>query len=265
MGLKNKLITFTIILTVCILHKPITLKAAPREHYLIQIYHCSSQQQIDCIDQYLKVTYLPYLHSIGIPKVGVFTPIVNDTSKDKRLFVWIPLRSLETFEMLDQNIEKIDPMGFEKIIHLALADSSAPYTRIETIFSKAFKEQPQFVKTTSLAKKENDERIFEFRSYESMTENMHLRKIHMFNEGKEIELFDRLQFNALFYAKVLAGANMPNLIYMTSFKNMSDREAHWKAFSADPYWKKISTDPIYLKTVSKADIILMKAKAYADF
>lgn len=265
MGLKNKLITFTIILTVCILHKPICLKAAPREHYLIQIYHCSSQQQIDCIDQYLKVTYLPYLHSIGIPKVGVFTPIVNDTSKDKRLFVWIPLRSLETFEMLDQNIEKIDPMGFDKIIQLALADSSAPYTRIETIFSKAFKEQPQFVKTTSLAKKENDERIFEFRSYESMTENMHLRKIHMFNEGKEIELFDRLQFNALFYAKVLAGANMPNLIYMTSFKNMSDREAHWKAFSADPYWKKISTDPIYLKTVSKADIILMKAKAYADF
>ncbi|MEJ7666576.1 MAG: hypothetical protein WKG07_47185 [Hymenobacter sp.] len=26
---------------------------------------------------------------------------------------------------------------------------------------------------------------------------------------------------------------------MTSFANMPDREAHWKAFGADPEWKKL--------------------------
>lgn len=87
----------------------------------------------------------------------------------------------------------------------------------------------------------------------------------MFNEGKEIGLFERLNFNAIFYAKVIAGARMPNLIYMTSFNNIADREAHWKAFGDDPFWKKISNAPEYLKTVSKADIILMKAKPYGDF
>ena len=87
----------------------------------------------------------------------------------------------------------------------------------------------------------------------------------MFNEGKEIELFNKLNFNAVFYAKVIAGNRMPNLVYMTSFNNMDDRNAHWKAFSADPTWKIISNLPQYLKTVSKADIVLMTAKDYADF
>jgi hypothetical protein len=239
--------------------------AIPREYYLIQIYHCSSQKQIEHIDVYMKSTYLPYLHEAGISKVGVFTPIDNDTAVDKKLYVWIPLKSIDEAEYLDQKIEKIDPMGFEGIIHLENADSSLPYNRMETILTKAFKGQAQYEKKTSLVKEKNDARIFEYRSYESATENMHLRKVHMFNEGKEIGLFARLNFNAIFYSKVIAGSRMPNLIYMTSFKNMADRDAHWKAFGEDAYWKKISTAPEYLKTVSKADIILMKAKDYADF
>lgn len=239
--------------------------AIPREYYLIKIYHCSSQKQIEHIDVFMKSTYLPYLHEAGISKVGVFTPIDNDTATDKKLYVWIPLKSIDEVESLDQKIEKIDPMGFEGVIHLENADSSLPYNRVETILSKAFKGQPQYEKKTSLVKEKNDARIYEYRSYESATEDMHLRKVHMFNEGKEIGLFARLNFNAIFYSKVIAGARMPNLIYMTSFKNMADRDAHWKAFGEDAYWKKISTAPEYLKTVSKADIILMKAKEYADF
>jgi NIPSNAP len=253
---------FTIVLTLSISQ---VAKAIPREYYLIQIYHCSSQKQIEHIDVFMKSTYLPYLHETGIAKVGVFTPIDNDTAADKKLYVWIPLKSIDEVENLDQKIEKIDPMGFEGIIHLENADSSLPYNRVETILTKAFKGQPQYEKKTTLVKEKNDARIYEYRSYESATEDMHLRKVHMFNEGKEIGLFARLNFNAIFYSKVIAGSRMPNLIYMTSFKNIADRDAHWKAFGDDAYWKKISNAPEYLKTVSKADIILMKAKDYADF
>lgn len=250
------------VLTFCVSLKA---TAIPREYYLLQIYHCSTQKQIDHIDVFMKSTYLPYLHEAGISKVGVFAPIDNDTATDKKLFVWIPLKSIDELENLDQKIEKIDPMGFESIIHLEGTDGGLPYTRVENILSKAFKGQPQFEKKTSLKKENPDDRIFEYRSYESATENLHLRKVHMFNEGKEIGLFARLNFNAIFYAKVIAGGRMPNLIYMTSFKNMADRDAHWKAFGEDAYWKKISTAPEYLQSVSKADIILMKAKNYADF
>ena len=67
------------------------------------------------------------------------------------------------------------------------------------------------------------------------------------------------------YAEVIAGGNMPNLIYMTSFENLADRDAHWKTFGNDPEWKKLSSDPIYQHNVSKIDIILMKAASYSDY
>ena len=108
-------------------------------------------------------------------------------------------------------------------------------------------------------------RVYEYRSYESPTEDMHLRKVHMFNEGGEVTLFANLNFNAIFYSKVIAGSRMPNLIYMTSFNNMEDRNAHWKSFVDAPLWKKISAAPEYLNSVNRNETVLMNARDYADF
>jgi len=238
-------------------------KKGDREFYLIQIYHCSSNQQIQGIDTYLQNTYLPYLHQSGIEKVGVFAPITNDTAADKKLYVWIPMHSLNVLDKLDQGIEKLDPFEKNEIVDLENADSSLPYTRIERIVSKSFIDQPKFEKNTSLTK--SVDRIYEYRSYESPTENAHLRKVHMFNEGGEVTLFKRLNFNAIFYAKAIVGDRMPNLIYITSFNNMADRDAHWKAFSASPEWQSISNMPKYAKSVSRNETVLMTARMYADF
>ncbi|MEI7588124.1 MAG: NIPSNAP family protein [Chitinophagia bacterium] len=238
-------------------------KNTPRDYYLIQIYHCSSTKQIENIDAYLQNTLLPYLHQNGIAKVGVFAPIANDTALDKRLYVWIPLKSINELDALDQKIENLDPMGNDAVIHLENADSSLPYNRFEKILTRAFKFQTQYVTKSNLTK--SSSRVFEYRSYESPTENMHLRKVHMFNEGGEVDLFARLNFNPIFYSKVIAGSRMPNLIYMTSFNNMEDRNAHWKSFTEDPLWKKISVAKEYLKTVNRNETILMSARDYADF
>jgi hypothetical protein len=237
--------------------------AAPRDYYVIQIYHCSSQKQINNIDLYLKNTYLPFLHQTGIKKVGVFAPLANDTALDKKLYVWVPLKTLNQLDKLDQAIEKLDPMGDDPLIHLEMADSSAPYTRIEKIITKSFKYTPNYQKKSELTV--SPDRIFEYRSYESLNENLHLKKVHMFNEGDEIGVFTRNHFNAIFYSKVIAGARMPNMIYMTSFNNIADRDAHWKAFSKDPVTKKIFALPEYQKTVTTNETVLMKARDYADF
>lgn len=234
-----------------------------RDYYVIQIYHCSNQKQIDNIDNYLKNVYLPFLHKTGIKKVGVFTPITNDTSIDKTVYVWIPLKNINQVDKIDQDIETLDPMGNDALIHLEMRDSSLPYNRIDRIITKSFKNVPEYQKKSDLIK--SPDRIYEYRSYESATENLHLRKVHMFNEGDEIGIFTRNNFNAIFYSKVIAGSRMPNLIYMTSFNNMKDREAHWKAFGADPVTPKIFSMPEYQKTISVSDIILMKARDYADF
>jgi phosphorylcholine metabolism protein LicD len=238
-------------------------KTSSREFYLIQIYHCTSNQQIKGVDSYLQNTYLPYLHKSGIKKVGVFAPIANDTATDKKLYVWIPMKSLNVLDKLDQGIEQLDPFGKNEIVDLENADSSLPYTRIERIVAKAFKYQSQFEKTSNLTK--SPDRIYEYRSYESPTENAHLRKVHMFNEGGEITLFKRLNFNAIFYSKAIVGDRLPNLIYITSFNNMADRDAHWKAFSASPEWQSISNMPKYAKSVNRNETVLMTARMYADF
>lgn len=238
-------------------------KITPREFYLIKIYHCSTQKQLNDIDAYLENTYLPFLHHSGINKVGVFAPIINDTAVDKRIYVWVPLKNLNQLDKLDQVFENANAFGDDPLIHLDNKDSSLPYNRIESILTKAFKFQPQHETKSSLVKSNN--RIYEYRSYESPTEEMHLRKIHMFNEGQEIDLFQRLNFNAIFYSKALVGARTPNLIYMTSFNDMDDRNAHWKAFTQDPVWKKISVAKEYLKIVSRNETVLMTAKPYADF
>ena len=238
-------------------------KTNAREYYLIQIYHCTSNQQIKGIDAYLQNTYLPYLHNSGIKKVGVFAPLVNDTAADKKLYVWIPMQTIDVLDKLDQGIEKIDPFGKNEIVDLENTDSSLPYTRIERIVTKAFKYQTQFEKTYSLTK--SPDRIYEYRSYESPTENAHLRKVHMFNEGGEITLFKRLNFNAIFYSKAIVGDRLPNLIYITSFNNMADRDDHWKAFSASPEWQSISNMPKYAKSVNRNETVLMTARMYADF
>ena len=87
----------------------------------------------------------------------------------------------------------------------------------------------------------------------------------MFNEGGEIDLFKRLNFNPVFYSEVIAGSKMPNLMYMTTFENMAERDAYRKAFGDDPFWKKLSAMTEYQNNVLKIDIIFLYPADYSDF
>jgi hypothetical protein len=144
-----------------------------------------------------------------------------------------------------------------------LPSTNPPHVRLETIFMLAFRLAPR-MKLPALKSPKN-RRVYELRSYESATEALYRNKVKMFNEGGEIALFARLQFNTVFYAEVLAGSRMPNLMYLTSFENMEERNKHWKTFVDDPEWKKLSSMPEYRNNVSKADIILMRAAEYSDY
>ena len=87
----------------------------------------------------------------------------------------------------------------------------------------------------------------------------------MFNEGGEIDLFKQLNFNAVFYGSVVSGSRMPNLMYMTTFENKTDRDAHWKAFGDSPVWQKLKALPEYQNNVSKNDQIFLYPTLYSDY
>ncbi len=238
-------------------------KKDKREYYQVIIYHFKTAEQKQEIDNYLENAYLPSLHRLSIINVGVFTPIANDTVIDKKVVVIIPGKSLQDLVDLPSKLAKDEAYQVAAKKYMDAVYNDPPFTRIEKILLHAFPEAPML--TLPHLNSPKAERVYEFRSYESPTEKLFRNKVQMFNEGGEVALFKRLNFNAIFYSEVIAGGSMPNLIYMTSFENMVDRDAHWKTFSADPEWKKLSSDPAYQHNVSKADIILMKAASYSDY
>ncbi|MBC9934735.1 NIPSNAP family protein [Chitinophaga qingshengii] len=250
----------TLLLTVLLLGC-LPLVAKERQFYQIKIYHLKTAAQEARVDSFLQTAYLPALHRAGIPTVGVFKPVTTDTA-DIRIYVLLPFRNMEQFLQLDAKLSADKTFGEAGRSYLDAAWNDIPYTRQESILLQAFTGMPVLAKPTLTGPK--SERIYELRSYESPTEKYHVNKVHMFNVGNEINIFQRLGFNAVFYGSVLSGSRMPNLMYMTTFNNKADRDAHWKTFSSDPSWKQLSVMPFYAHNVSKSEIMFLHPTDYSD-
>ena len=242
----------------------LSLQASPgRDYYQLLVYHFKTANQEKLLDEYLQKAFLPSMHKMGYRQIGIFSPITNDTAIDKKIYILLTLKNPD--EMEEWNLGLLKNKSAESNVPAFWESpySDPPYTRFESILIKAWAMAPKL--TLPALTGPQADRIFELRSYESATDKLYRNKVQMFNEGGEIKLFARLNFNAVFYGDVLAGSNMPNLMYMTSFNNITERDAHWKAFVDDAEWKKLLTMPEYQHNVSKSDIILMHPKPYSDF
>jgi hypothetical protein len=239
-----------------------TARPPQREYYEIRIYHVKDAAQEGVIDQYLQQAFIPALHKAGISKVGVFKPVGNDTAADRRVYVLVPYRSLDQFQQLPRQLEADKQHASAGAAYIDAPYDAAPYTRMETILLQAFTGQPQL--QLPALKGPKSERVYELRSYEGHTEKIYRNKVEMFNKGDEVGIFKRLGFNAVFYAEVLSGSRMPNLMYMTTFEDKASRDAHWKAFGSDPAWKQLSAMPEYQHNVSRSEIIFLRPAEYSD-
>lgn len=240
------------------------VQAAPKpEFYSIRIYQLKDAQQEARVDKYLQAALLPALHRQGIADIGVFKPIGNDTAAVRRIYVLIPVKTLEQYIGLSGALNKDPRYLADGADYIDAAYDNAPYLRIESILLQAFPDMPRHAAPSTL-KGDPAGHIYELRSYEGPTEKYFDNKVQMFNAGGEIPLFDRLGFHAVFYASVLSGAHTPNLMYMTSFQDMPSREQHWKDFSTDPVWKKLVADPQYQHNVSHVDIVYLHPAPYSD-
>jgi hypothetical protein len=235
---------------------------AKRDYYQIKIYRLKNQIQEARVETFLKEAYLPALHRAGIGKVGVFKPIEEDTVSGNIIFVWIPFNSLKQFDELPQILEKDSIFHIDGEDYIEAAYNNVPYERIESILLKAFSEMPQFgiPEYTTLP----DEKIYELRSYQAPTEKLFRLKVEMFNEGGELKLFQNLGFNPVFFAEVISGSTMPNLMYMTTFSNMNSHDEHWDTFQNHPEWKAMKEIKKYENTVSRAVKYLLHPTDYSD-
>ncbi len=265
--MKNNIPTILVkalsVVTLLVFISWIKPKKAKREFYQITIYHYNQPEQEKMLDNYLQHALLPALHRMQLSNVGVFKAIANDTSNAKTMYVLIPLTSLDLVSKIEDKLAADKVYQDSGAQYINAPYTAAPYNRMEVLLLKSFHLTPilQLPKLNSPKK----DRVYELRSYESATEKIFRNKVHMFNEGDEIGLFKRLNFNAIFYSEVIAGNKIPNLMYMTSFENMQDRNEHWKNFVNDPYWKKLSSMPEYQKNVSHIDITFLRPVEYSAF
>jgi hypothetical protein len=256
-------VPFKALLLLCFVTLSFRSYGAPKqEYYEIRIYHVYGGQEAK-VDAFLKDVYLPALHRAGISKVGVFKPLETDTEFGKLIFLFVPYKTSDQYIMLTEVLGKDKVYQEAGKSFLDAPYNEPPYIRNESVFLKAFLNMPQpyFPEYTNPA----SERVYELRSYESATEAKAVKKIEMFNQGGEIDIFTSLKFNAVFYGEVIAGSTRPNLMYMTTFTDMKSREEHWNAFRKAPEWVKLSALEEYKNTVSSITRYLLHPTDYSDF
>jgi NIPSNAP len=251
------LIVFILLNAFCV------ISYAQNDIYELRVYKSKTADQMESTDKYLEDAYIPAMHRLGIKQIGVFKPVANDTAELKKVIVIVQYISLDVWQRTKSNLLN-DPVYTAAAKPFLDADTAhLPFSRVESSIMEAFPDAPKLIPTTL---KSNPDAIYELRSYESPTEELHRTKVNMFNAGGEVTLFKRLDFQAVFYSDVLSGSRMPNLIYMVVFANAAAREEHWKAFGSSPEWKKISVDPNYRNNVSvnHIDSWILKRTSYSD-
>lgn len=234
-----------------------------RQYYQLKTYTLSNEKQEAVMDAYLKNAYLPALKRANIENVGIFKLRPSNYLTANKIYVLIPFESMEQFLTLDNMLAQDKSYISEGMAYIKAKYDDPPYERINSTLMRAFTEMPQM--RASEIEGPRKDRVYELRSYESPTEATYQNKVDMFNAGGEVELFESLGFNAVFYAEVISGYRMPNLMYMTTFPNMEKRDALWEAFSNSPVWNKIKSDPQYQNNMKKADKILLYPTEYSDY
>ncbi len=234
-----------------------------REFYQLKIYSFSTDEQISTTDDYLKNAFMPAVKKQGIDNVGIFKFITNETDTVHKTFVLLPFKSLEQFKELDNKLMEDETYLTAGSAYLNANYDNPPYENIESIVMQAFTDMPMMATPNLEGPREN--RIYEMRSYESPTEKYYINKVDMFNAGGEVKLFDRLNFNAVFYGEVLSGPKMPNLMYMTTHADMDTRNKNWEAFVDSPEWKELVAMPKYENNVNHADIWFLYPTEYSDY
>jgi len=208
-----------------------------QEFYELRTYFLKNGQQQKLVEDYFQNAAIPALNRVGNKNIGVFAELKPEGQT--KLYTLVPYNSWDDFLTVPDKLAD-DKVYLEAGQPYLNAPATEPaYERIESSLLKAFAHAPK------LNVPEQKPRIFELRRYEHASESAGKKKLEMFNDAGEIDIFKRLGFNPVFFGETLIGELRPNLIYMVTFDDMAAHDSHWKAFGGDPEWKKVSAIPDY--------------------
>ncbi len=230
-----------------------------REYFELRLYHMLPGAKKQFLNDFLRDAAIPAWNRLGIKPVGVFNVLYGPNQPT--LYVLLPHQSIES--VVTASTRLLEDVEFQKagaaFLNVPLSDPV--YVRMESSLMTAFSQMPQLIPPSEGGKKLS---LFELRTYESHTEKAAKKKIEMFNEGREIEIFRKTGLQPVFFGETLIGPRMPNLTYMLAFEDMASRDKAWDAFRNSPEWKSLSANPAYADTVSNITDIFLRPAPYSQ-
>jgi hypothetical protein len=241
---------------------PIALHAKDEEpegdtrQYLQWIRYTLPGRQDKRVEEYFEKAAIPALNRIGIKDIGVFSVLYGPN--EPSLYILIPHdNSVSLNNYQAQLLADTDYMQAAKS-YLESPLSDPAFSHFNRGLMRAFTGIPR---VESPKKSLGNKRILELRIYQSHNHIKAQKKIEMFNQGGELQIFRDTGLRPVFFGETLFGQLMPNLTYMLAFSDMAERDKHWEIFKADQRWDTLRKLEKYKDTVSNiTDFILRPAR-----
>ena len=216
---------------------PVGIAQTPKnEFFHLTYYYMRSGPQVDRTTQYLSGVFAPAAKRAGMGSVGLFSPVIAERTPFLLSLICYP--SLASMETLQSKLTEDKEFSQGWAVYSGSAEPA--YVRKESILLRAFDKIPALEAPPTTP--ERAPRIFELRTYESISEVASRRKIKMFEDG-EAAIFRRLGMLPVFFGRGLLGSNLPSLTYMLAYDDLAARERLWRNFGADPEWQKLRAQP----------------------
>ena len=236
------------------------LSQSPSRQYIeLRRYHLLPGTKARAFIAFVGDAAIPAMNRAGVGRVGAFTVVYGENAPSLLLVL--------THQTLDSVVSLRDRLAADTVYARAGAAildapmSDPAFVRVESTLLRAFDSMPAVEPSAGAGT--TTPRIFELRTYESHSNRAALNKLKMFNAG-EVPIFRRAGLTPVFFGETIIGSNMPNLMYMLTFSDMSARDAAWSRFGQDPAWKTLSADPQYRDNVSAISDVILQPTAYSQ-
>ena len=237
---------------------------AQKQSYIeLRTYTCSSAEKRDALMGILDKALIPALNRQGATKVGVYTSSAQlnkgKEEYDKVLYTLSVYPTLEAFAASENKLlaDKEYMQAIEGITSAPMKDPL--YDSCRSVLLCTFKACPDVVQVAK-----SPDRIMQLRIYNSYNIERNARKISMFEDGGEIQLFRDAGMPPVFFGHALSGDWLPNLTYMLSFDSEEHQKKAWDKFINCEGWKKLKADPLYKDTANKITNIILKPSPNAQ-
>lgn len=214
-----------------------------KDFYELKVYQLKGGGGRNAMKQFYTDAVIPFLNKRGA-KVGAFNEYGMDDPP--RIYILHAHRSPADYYEAVQAMKTDRTFLDAAKTYMNLPADQPVFERYETFLAEAFDAIPRF-KTP-----DSGRGLLELRTYESYNEDALTRKVKMFND-EELPLFEKVGLHPVFFGQLLAGPQMPALVYMLWFKDMQERDANWAKFSGSNEWNVMRAKEIYANTVSKVN------------